>query len=68
MTRFDLTREAQDRWAERSQQRFTAAQANRLFDKEIVALQIPSRSGAVTFARDEAPRRATTLEALSGLR
>jgi acetyl-CoA C-acetyltransferase len=68
VTRFDLTREAQDRWAERSQQRFTAAQANRLFDKEIVALQIPSRSGAVTFARDEAPRRATTLEALSGLR
>lgn len=45
-TRFDLTHEAHDRWAEHSQQRFTAAQANRLFDKEVVALQIPSRSGA----------------------
>ncbi|MGY6163869.1 thiolase family protein [Paraburkholderia strydomiana] len=68
VTRFGLTREAQDQWAERSQQRFATAQASGVFENEIVALQIPSRSGSVTFARDEGPRPDTSMEALSRLK
>jgi acetyl-CoA C-acetyltransferase len=68
VTRFGLTREAQDQWAERSQQRFATAQASGVFENEIVALQIPSRSGSVTFARDEGPRPDTSVEALSRLK
>ena len=63
-----ITRDAQDRWSERSQRRFAAAQAAGLFDAEIVTLQVKGRKGPEVFARDEAPRPDTTLEALSRLR
>lgn len=66
--RFRITRDAQDNWAVRSQQRFSAAQAATSFDAELVAVEIPGRKGPTVFARDEQNRPETTLESLARLR
>jgi acetyl-CoA C-acetyltransferase len=63
-----ITREDQDRWAERSQKRFAAAQSAGHFAAEIVAIEIPGRKGPTVFASDEANRPDTTLEVLSKLK
>jgi acetyl-CoA C-acetyltransferase len=68
VTRAQISREAQDRWAERSQQRFVAAQAACRFDDEIVPVSVKGRKGPEVFARDEAPRPDTSLETLAKLR
>ncbi|QBP77708.1 acetyl-CoA C-acetyltransferase [Herbaspirillum huttiense] len=68
VSRFNLSREEQDRWAARSQQRFSAAQAAGKFDEEILPLEISSRKGTISFARDEANRPDTTLESLARLK
>ncbi|CAB3784434.1 thiolase family protein [Paraburkholderia fynbosensis] len=68
VSQFDITREAQDRWAARSQQRFTDAQARGDFDAELVAVDIPARKGPQQFTRDEQPRPDTTVETLARLR
>ena len=68
VTRAQLSREAQDRWAARSQQRFAAAQESGRFEAEIVPVPIKGRKGPEAFARDEAPRPETTVETLSKLR
>jgi len=66
--KFEITRAAQDRWAERSQRRFVAAQQQGLFDAELVALDIEGRKQPIRFDRDEQPRPDTTLETLAKLR
>ncbi|HDZ74991.1 MAG TPA: acetyl-CoA C-acetyltransferase [Aurantimonas coralicida] len=63
-----VTREDQDRWAERSQQRFSEAQAGGRFKQEIVPVEMKSRKGTVTFDTDEHNRPDTTLESLGKLR
>jgi len=63
-----ISREEQDRWALRSQQRFAAAQAAGRFDAEIVAVEVPGRKGSVQFAKDEHNRPETTLESLARLK
>ncbi|TDV27830.1 acetyl-CoA C-acetyltransferase [Paraburkholderia caballeronis] len=63
-----LTRDAQDRWAARSQQRFAAAQAAGRFKEEIVAVDVKGKKGIESFATDEAPRPDTTFETLAKLR
>jgi acetyl-CoA C-acetyltransferase len=63
-----LSREQQDRFAARSQQRFAAAQQAGRFDAEIVAVAVPGRKGSESFLRDEAPRPDTTVETLARLR
>lgn len=69
VTRFALSREAQDRWAARSQQRFVAAQAAGHFDAELVAVEIEGRKKEkLLFSRDEQPRPDTTVEILAKLR
>ena len=68
VTQAQITREEQDRWAERSQSRFSAAQKAGHFDAEIVAVEIKGRKGAERFAADEAPRPDTDLETLAKLR
>ena len=68
VTRMQITREAQDRWAERSQQRFGAAQAEGKFEAEIVPVQIKGRKGVELFRQDESPRPETTLAILAKLR
>jgi acetyl-CoA C-acetyltransferase len=66
--KFQITREAQDRWARRSQQRFSRAQADGKFASEIVSVPLSSRKGPAAFEKDEHNRPATTLEALAALK
>ena len=66
--RHKLTREDQDRWAERSQQRFAAAQKAGRFESEIAGVEVKTRKGPQIFATDEANRPDTTLEVLAKLK
>ena len=68
VTRNELTREDQDRWAERSQKRFAAAQAAGLFAAEVAGVEVKGRKGVEVFATDEANRPDTTLEVLARLK
>lgn len=68
VTRYGITRADQDRWAARSQQRFSAAQAQGRFKKEIVPLEVPARKATVRFEQDEHNRPDTTIEVLAKLR
>jgi acetyl-CoA C-acetyltransferase len=63
-----LSREALDRFAERSQRLFSQAQKAGKFRDEIVSVEVPGKKGTVTFDQDEAPRPDTTLEVLAKLR
>jgi acetyl-CoA C-acetyltransferase len=67
VSKYSITREDQDRWAARSQQRFSAAQAAGKFADEIVAIELPGRKGPVIFDKDEHNRPDTTVESLSQL-
>src|SRR5574337_294248 len=64
----NISREDQDRWALRSQQRFSNAQAEGKFDAEIVTVEVPGRKGPTLFARDEHNRPETTAESLAKLK
>ena len=65
---YGITREMQDAWACRSQQRWAAGEARGAFDEERFPVEVPGRKGTVTVvAKDEAPRPETTLEALEKL-
>ncbi|WP_425507066.1 3-oxoadipyl-CoA thiolase [Stenotrophomonas indicatrix] len=68
--RYGVSREDQDAFALRSQQRTAAAQARGFFDGEIVAVDVPGRKRGetVTVERDEHPRGDTTAEALAKLK
>ncbi|GGD96956.1 thiolase family protein [Caballeronia grimmiae] len=68
VAQFHLTRESQDRWATRSQQRFSNAQRRGLFREEIVPVSVAERKGVVVFEQDEAPRPDTSVEALAKLK
>jgi acetyl-CoA C-acetyltransferase len=65
---FQVSRDAQDRWALRSQQRFGAAQAVGKFKAEIAPVEVPGRKGATIFDTDEHNRPGTTLEGLAALK
>ena len=65
--RYEIARDEQDEYALRSQQRAAAAIAGGKFDQEIVPLQLKTRKGEVTFARDEHPRANTTTDDLKRL-
>jgi acetyl-CoA C-acetyltransferase len=66
--KFQITREEQDRWAARSQQRFSAAQAAGKFKDEIVPVEVKTRKGTEIFDKDEHNRPDETEEALARLR
>ncbi|HEX3501450.1 MAG TPA: acetyl-CoA C-acyltransferase [Stellaceae bacterium] len=68
VTARQITREEQDRWAERSQQRFAAAQEAGKFTDEIVPVELGARSKPPVFERDEHNRPDTTLATLAKLR
>jgi acetyl-CoA C-acetyltransferase len=58
---YDISRDEQDEYALRSQQRAQAAIESGRFDAEIVSLEIKGRKDeTVDFARDEHPRAGTT--------
>ena len=65
-----VSREDQDAFALRSQQRASAAQTSGFFAEEIVPVTVPGRKRGETVevAEDEHPRPGTTAEALAGLR
>jgi len=63
-----ISRDDQDRWALRSQQRFSAAQAAGKFAAEIVAIEVPGRKGPTIFDKDEHNRPDTTAESLAKLK
>ncbi|MEX3960421.1 acetyl-CoA C-acyltransferase [Trinickia sp. EG282A] len=67
-TMLGITRDAQDRWAARSQQRFAVAENAGRFDAERVAVEVEGRKEKVAFTRDEQPRPDTTVESLAKLR
>lgn len=64
-----ISREEQDRWAARSQQRAIQSLETKIFADEIVAVTIPQRKGdAIIFNEDEAPRKGTTAKLLATLK
>jgi acetyl-CoA acyltransferase len=64
---FQVTRQDQDAFALRSQQRAAAAQANGRLSREIAPVYVPQRKGdPLVVDRDEHPRE-TTMEALARL-
>lgn len=66
---FNVSREDQDAFALRSQQRTAAAQARGFFANEIIPVEIPQRKGdPVIFTQDEHPRSSTTLDNLTKLK
>jgi acetyl-CoA acyltransferase len=66
---FHVSREDQDAFALRSQQRAAQAMRNGRLAEEIVGVPIPQKKGQpILFSEDEHPRADTTLEALAKLK
>nr|WP_321510901.1 3-oxoadipyl-CoA thiolase [uncultured Celeribacter sp.] len=66
---FSISREDQDLFALRSQQKAGAAMANGRLAQEIIPVTIPQRKGdPIVVSEDEHPRPSTTLEALQKLK
>ncbi len=66
---FNISREDQDAFAVRSQQRTAAAQQNGKLAEEIVPVTIPQRKAdPIIFDTDEHPRASTTVETLAKLK
>ncbi len=66
---FGVSRDDQDAFALRSQQRAEAAMASGVLGEEIVPVTVPQRRGdALVVDTDEHPRPGSTLEALAGLK
>ena len=66
---FNITRDAQDRFAVLSQQRWALAHEMGHFADELIPVEVPQRKGdPVVVDTDEHPRPGTTIEALAKLR
>lgn len=66
---FNISREAQDGFALRSQERAVAAQANGRLPREIVPVSIAQKKGdPIVVDKDEHPRAGSSMEALGKLR
>ena len=69
VNRYRVSREDQDAFAAESQQRAERAVASGVFDREIVAVDVPQRKGTtLRVTRDEYPRTGTTVEKLAALK
>ncbi|MBT2689268.1 acetyl-CoA C-acetyltransferase [Bacillus sp. ISL-47] len=65
---FEISREEQDKWALRSHERAIAAIESGKLAEEIVPVEVPQRKGEpVVVAKDESPRKDTSLEKLGKL-
>jgi len=64
---YNVTREAQDKWAYRSQMRWHAAEENGKFNDERFSVEVKTKKGVTVVDKDEAPRPETTMEGLSKL-
>ncbi|HSG77280.1 MAG TPA: acetyl-CoA C-acetyltransferase [Burkholderiales bacterium] len=65
---YAVTREEQDEFAVKSQNKAEAAQKAGRFKDEIIPYEIKSKKGPVMFTDDEYPRHGATLEAMKGLK
>jgi 3-oxoadipyl-CoA thiolase len=65
---FQISREVQDKFALRSQQKCKAAQDSHFFAREIAPITLKGRKGDTLIDTDEHPRADTTLEGLAKLR
>jgi acetyl-CoA acyltransferase 2 len=65
--KYGITREQCDQYALQSQQRWAAAHETKRFADEIVAYELVSKKGTVSFATDEGPRPQSTIEGLAKL-
>ncbi len=64
-----VTREMQDRWALRSQQKYQSAKAAGKFADEIISIEVPQKKGPPKiFDMDDFPKPDTTMEGLEKLR
>jgi acetyl-CoA C-acetyltransferase len=66
--KYQVSRDAQDRWALRSQQSFAGAQTAGNFKAQIVPVEVPGKKGPTLFDKDEHNRPDTTLETLARLK
>ena len=66
--KFQITRESQDKFALRSQEKTLSAQKERRFQNEIINYKIKSKKAEIDFNKDEHPREGINLEALSRLK
>src|SRR5918995_4976227 len=64
---YDVSREAQDRFALRSHEKAVAAMDEKRFREEIVPVTVKTRKGETVVEADEGPRRDTSLEKLGKL-
>ncbi len=67
-TELSISREEQDAWAVRSQERAVAAIDDGRLAEEIVPVTVRARKGDTVVDVDEGPRRGSTLEALAALK
>ena len=65
---YAVTRDEQDEFAVKSQNKAEAAQKAGRFADEIIPVEIASRKGPVIFKDDEYPRHGATLEAMQALK
>jgi acetyl-CoA C-acetyltransferase len=68
VAKYQVTRESQDAWALRTQQRFARSQAAGQFVQEIVALEITDGKKPAVFDKDEHNRPDTTADSLAKLK
>ena len=67
-TKFQITRDDQDKFALKSQQKALSAQKKDKFKEEIINFKIKSKKSEINFKKDEHPRNGITLEALGKLK
>jgi len=66
--KFQITREEQDKFALKSQEKFQKAQKENKFIDEIINFKIQSKKSEIIFNKDEHPREGVNLETLSRLK
>ena len=67
-TKFQITRDEQDKFAFNSQTKALKAQDKNKFNDEITAFKIKSKESEIKFVKDEHPRESTNLESLKRLK
>ena len=67
-TKFQVTRDDQDKFALNSQEKALEAQKKNKFKNEIINIKIKSKKNEINFHKDEHPRDGINLEALSRLK
>ena len=66
--KFQVTREAQDKFALKSQEKALKAQKDKKFNNEIINIKLKSKKAEIDFNKDEHPRENISYESLSRLK